>query len=100
MLDNKKTLCAIGKAMKKGGLVAACDGNISYRRDDGLIVITPSGLPKGELHPKDLLVVNLDGIVFEGMGKPSSETASISTSIGSGKMFMPSSMLIPLRRRP
>ena len=28
--------------MKKGGLVAACDGNISYRRDDGLIVITPS----------------------------------------------------------
>ena len=75
MLDNKKTLCAIGKAMKKGGLVAACDGNISYRRDDGLIVITPSGLRKGELHPKDLLVVNLDGTVFEGMGKPSSETA-------------------------
>ncbi|MFR6642647.1 MAG: class II aldolase/adducin family protein, partial [Megasphaera sp.] len=74
-MDTKKTLCAIGKAMKKGGLVAACDGNISYRRDDGLIVITPSGLPKGELHPKDLLLVNLDGIVVEGTGKPSSETA-------------------------
>lgn len=61
--------------MKDGGLVAACDGNISYRRDDGLIVITPSGLPKGELRPKDLLVVDIEGTVIEGTGKPSSETA-------------------------
>lgn len=61
--------------MKNGGLVAACDGNISYRRDDGFIVITPSGLPKGELRPRDLLVVDRDGTVVEGTGKPSSETA-------------------------
>lgn len=35
----------------------------------------PLGPAKGELHPKDLLLVNLDGIVVEGTGKPSSETA-------------------------
>ena len=99
-MDTKKTLCAIGKAMKKGGLVAACDGNISYRRDDGLIVITPSGLPKGELHPKDLLLVNLDGIVVEGTGNRRRKRPSISRFIASGKMFMPSSMLIPSRQRP
>ena len=47
--------------MKEAGLVAACDGNISFRRDDGTVVITPSGVPKGELKPKHLLVVDLDG---------------------------------------
>lgn len=34
--------------MKEAGLVAACDGNISFRRDDGTVVITPSGVPKGD----------------------------------------------------
>lgn len=74
-MDTKKTLCRIGRKMKEAGLVAACDGNISFRRDDGTIVITPSGVPKGELKPKHLLVVDLDGHVLEGTGKASSESA-------------------------
>jgi L-fuculose-phosphate aldolase len=74
-LDTKKTLCRIGQKMKEAGLVAACDGNISFRRDDGTVVITPSGVPKGELKPKHLLVVDLDGHVLEGTGKASSESA-------------------------
>ncbi len=61
--------------MKEAGLVTACDGNLSFRRDDGTIVITPSGVPKGELKPKHLLVVDLDGHVLEGTGKASSESA-------------------------
>ena len=61
--------------MKDAGLVTACDGNISFRRDDGTVVITPSGVPKGELKPKHLLVVDLDGHVLEGTGKASSESA-------------------------
>lgn len=74
-MDTKKTLCRIGQKMKEAGLVAACDGNISFRRDDGTVVITPSGVPKGELKPKHLLVVDLDGHVLEGTGKASSESA-------------------------
>ena len=62
-MDTKKTLCRIGAQMKEAGLVTACDGNISFRRSDGAIVITPSGVPKGELKPKHLLVVDLDGHV-------------------------------------
>ena len=61
--------------MKEAGLVTACDGNLSFRRDDGTVVITPSGVPKGELKPKHLLVVDLDGHVLEGTGKASSESA-------------------------
>ena len=40
--------------MKEVSLVAACDGNISYRRADGTIIITPSGVPKGEIKKKRL----------------------------------------------
>ena len=73
--DTKKQLCRIGRKMKEGGLVVACDGNISYRRDDGLIVITPSGVPKGELRPSDLLVIDSKGQIVKGKGKASSETS-------------------------
>ena len=73
--DTKKQLCRIGRKMKEGGLVVACDGNISYRRDDGLIVITPSGVPKGELRPSDLLLIDMQGHIVKGKGKASSETS-------------------------
>lgn len=74
-MDTKKTLCKIGRKMKEAGLVAACDGNISFRRADGTIVITPSGVPKGEVKPSDLLILDANGKLLKGKGKPSSETA-------------------------
>ncbi len=74
-MDTKKKLCKIGKKMKNAGLVAACDGNISFRSTNGLIVITPSGVPKGELKPSQLLVMDENGVVHKGAGKPSTETA-------------------------
>lgn len=73
-MDTKKKLCKIGEKMKEAGLVAACDGNISFRNPNGTIVITPSGLPKGELKPSQLLVMDINGKVIKGEGKPSSET--------------------------
>lgn len=72
--DTKKQLCYIGRRMKEGGLIAACDGNMSYRRDDGTVVITPSGVPKGELKPSDLLIMDMDGNILKGKGKASTET--------------------------
>ena len=52
-------------------MLAACDGNISYRCDDGSILITPSGKPKFLLSEDDIAVVDIDGSVL--CGKPSSE---------------------------
>ena len=74
-MDTKKTLCKIGKKMKQVGLVAACDGNISFRRHDGSVVITPSGVPKGELKSSQLLILSPEGEILKGNGKPSSETS-------------------------
>lgn len=52
-------------------MLAACDGNISYRYDDNTILITPSGKPKFLLVEDDIAVVDMDGKVIKG--KPSSE---------------------------
>jgi L-fuculose-phosphate aldolase len=55
------------------GFVAATDGNVSARLDDGRIMITPSMLPKGEVKESQLLICNPEGMVLAGRGKPSSE---------------------------
>jgi len=52
-------------------MLAACDGNISYRYDDNTILITPSGKPKFLLVEDDIAVVDISGNVIKG--KPSSE---------------------------
>ena len=52
-------------------MLAACDGNISYRCDDNTILITPSGKPKFLLDGDDIAIVDMDGRVIEG--QPSSE---------------------------
>jgi L-fuculose-phosphate aldolase len=52
-------------------MLAAADGNISYRISDQEILITPSGIAKGFMKPEEMAVINLEGEVL--LGKPSSE---------------------------
>ncbi len=52
-------------------MLAAADGNISYRISDSEILITPSGVSKAFMKPKDMAVINLEGEVLKG--QPSSE---------------------------
>ncbi|MAE72462.1 MAG: aldolase [Bdellovibrionaceae bacterium] len=54
-------------------LLAAADGNVSYRISDDEILITPSGVAKAFMKPEQMAVMTLDGKVLEG--KPSSESA-------------------------
>lgn len=64
-----------GKRLYQKSFVASNDGNISVRVGDDEVMITPSGISKGELTPDILLRVTLDGRVLEGHAKPSTETA-------------------------
>lgn len=73
-MDTKKTVCHIGKKMAMSHFIAGCDGNISFRRPDGKIVITPSGYPKGELKASQLLLLDAEGHLLKGKGRPSTET--------------------------
>jgi L-ribulose-5-phosphate 4-epimerase len=57
------------------GLVIYTWGNVSaINRENGLVVIKPSGVSYEEMIPADMVVLDLEGNVIEGNLKPSSDT--------------------------
>jgi L-fuculose-phosphate aldolase len=61
-----------GKRLYDAGLVAGTDGNISVRLGQRHLLVTPTGVAKGKLTPRDVVVVDLLGRVV-GPGSASSE---------------------------
>jgi len=59
------------------GLVLYTFGNASgIARDEGLVVIKPSGVPYDKMKPEDLVVTDLHGKIVEGSLRPSSDLAT------------------------
>ncbi|HET7374869.1 MAG TPA: class II aldolase/adducin family protein [Gemmatimonadaceae bacterium] len=73
MQDAREAIVLVCRRLYDRGLVAGPDGNVSVRRDDGTILVTPTGLSKVDVTPDDLVVVSLEGRVREGRRAPSSE---------------------------
>jgi len=70
----RRDLMEVCQQLDQRGLIAATDGNVSCRLSDDRILITPSGIRKGELLPLDLVLINLDdGRIISGPGRASSE---------------------------
>ena len=69
----REEIVEAGKRLYKKGFVAANDGNVSARLDGGRILITPSGVCKGDMDPGMMVVVDGDGKVLSGRLRPSSE---------------------------
>ncbi len=61
------------RRLHAGGLLAASDGNLSMRLPNGLIAMTPSGVPKAKVRLEELAYLQLDGTIVSG--RPSSERA-------------------------
>jgi L-fuculose-phosphate aldolase len=62
-----------GRRLYDKGMVASNDGNISVRLNDDELLITPTGVCKGDMTDECLLKVSMDGTVLSGLGKPTSE---------------------------
>jgi L-ribulose-5-phosphate 4-epimerase len=63
--------------LPRNGLVASTSGNASGRdQESGRIVIKPSGVAYEELSPADMVVLDEDGTVVEGVLRPSSDALS------------------------
>lgn len=61
--------------LPKRGLITYTWGNVSgIDRENGLIVIKPSGVSYDEMKPEDLVILDLTGNVVEGKLRPSSDT--------------------------
>ncbi|MBC7925628.1 MAG: L-ribulose-5-phosphate 4-epimerase AraD [Bryobacteraceae bacterium] len=62
-------------ALVERGLVLYTFGNASgISREDGLVVIKPSGVSYASMTPDDLVVLDLNGQIVEGAMRPSSDT--------------------------
>lgn len=75
--DAEPAVLAAAKDMLRRGLVEGTAGNISARREDGSLVITPSSVDYADMAIDDLVVVDTDGNVVRAADgrSPSSEMA-------------------------
>ncbi len=68
-------VCALHAELVRTQLVTWTVGNVSGRNPEtGLVVIKPSGVRYEDLTPENMVVVDLDGQVVEGICKKSSDT--------------------------
>ena len=70
-------LIEAGARLGRRGLIAAAEGNLSCRLDDGTLLVTPSGFRKDELRAADLVVLDGGGVVVEAQPgtRPTSDIA-------------------------
>lgn len=76
LLEERKLIVEYGKKMSAAGLSAGTSGNISiYNPEQKLMAISPSGIDYFETVPEDVVIIDLDANIVEGIRKPSSEWA-------------------------
>lgn len=68
----REELVATARRMSELGLTPGMSGNVSVRTSTGLLV-TPSGMPYGELVPDDAVEMKPDGAMRAGQRTPSTE---------------------------
>src|SRR5271165_4746462 len=73
--QQRDEIVRFGKLLHQGGLVAATDGNLSVRLENGHILCTPTVMSKGLMEPDDLVVVDQRGNKVSGSRDASSEIA-------------------------
>lgn len=72
----RRTVVEVGARMYQRGYITAYDGNLSVRIGEDKLLVTPSGVCKGELDAATLIVTDLAGKPLQlGAGQPSSELA-------------------------
>lgn len=74
-VDMREQICDICHKMWQLGWVAANDGNVSVKLEDGTFLATPTGISKSFITPEKLVRINAQGQVLEAQGdyRPSSE---------------------------
>lgn len=71
----REEICEICHRMWQLGWVAANDGNVSAKLEDGTFLATPTGISKSFITPEKLVHIDREGRILEGLEgyRPSSE---------------------------
>ena len=74
-MEIREQICQVCHNMWQLGWVAANDGNVSVKLEDGTFLVTPTGISKSFITPEKLIHIDKDCNVLEGPegGRPSSE---------------------------
>ena len=54
--------------------VTSSGGNLAWKLEDNLLLITPTQMNKGDIRPADVVFIDLKGKVVEGTRRPTGET--------------------------
>jgi L-fuculose-phosphate aldolase len=73
LLHPREQLVRIMDRIYRYGLTTTSGGNLSILDDNGDLWITPAGVDKGNLEPRDIMCLKPDGQVV-GPHRPSSES--------------------------
>ncbi len=71
--QSRREIVQLGRMLHEKGFIAATDGNLSVRLDQRRILITPTGMSKGAMLPRDLVVADMDGRRLKGKREITSE---------------------------
>lgn len=69
----RAAVVSCGRRLDALGFAPATDGNVSARLGPGRFLVTPAGREKGSLEAEELLVVDPEGKVVAGEGRPTTE---------------------------
>ncbi len=75
--DDRKAVIHAALEIKHYGLIQLSGGNVSVRKPNGDIVVTPSGMPYEPMQPEDVLVLDKTGKVIDGTLRPSVDTIAL-----------------------
>lgn len=73
----KRDVCEIAKRAQRDGLCKHKSGNFSARdKETGYVVVTPTGMDRDVLTPRDMIVMDMNANVIENLSglKPTSES--------------------------
>lgn len=74
LIEIKEQICDVCHKMWQLGWVAANDGNVSVKLEDGTFLATPTGISKSFITPDKLVHIDGEGnVIGDGPYKPSSE---------------------------
>ena len=68
----EKFLAACGK-LAASLYVTSCGGNLAWKLEEDLLLITPTKVNKGDVRSEDLVFIDLQGKVVEGSRQPTGE---------------------------
>jgi len=69
----RSVICEVARRLDARNLVAATDGNVSYKLNEGRYLGTPSGCRMANVRPDELVIADAAGNLIAGEGRVSSE---------------------------